>query len=169
MSLVPASFPATLWDGMTGNNFRTSRADVINPDSEDWDRIVSEVIAVQNQLGMTVAFTIVPEATDSDEVAVTAQLKNGDGTAVTNTPVLDVYLSDDSGGVEVAAVAATSTTFDEGTVMIEETTDLRWKVKASDEGRVSITLGDNGDVAVYLAVLLPNGQLFVSDVLTLTT
>lgn len=48
--LLAPNFPATAWDGSTGNNWRLDRTWDINPDLEDWDRISAEVIAVQDGL-----------------------------------------------------------------------------------------------------------------------
>jgi len=45
--LAKPQFPNTIWDGDTDSPWRTSRIDVKAPDSFDWDRVVSEVIAVQ--------------------------------------------------------------------------------------------------------------------------
>jgi hypothetical protein len=50
MGQVNPSFPAQAWNGSTGNNWRASRHDDVNPDFEDWDRIAAEVIAVQEGL-----------------------------------------------------------------------------------------------------------------------
>lgn len=47
---LPARFPSQVWDGLTGNNWRTSRQQDLSPDFEDWDRIAAEVIAVQEAL-----------------------------------------------------------------------------------------------------------------------
>lgn len=46
----PATYPASVWNGLSDNPSRTSRNDDIPPDSRDWDRVVAEVIATQEQL-----------------------------------------------------------------------------------------------------------------------
>jgi hypothetical protein len=50
MSALAPQFPTAAWDGSTGNNWRADRNWDIDPDSEDWDRISSEVIAVEDGL-----------------------------------------------------------------------------------------------------------------------
>lgn len=47
MGYVTPDFPNNIWDGMSLNTFRTSRADNIPPDFHDWDQIVAEIISVQ--------------------------------------------------------------------------------------------------------------------------
>lgn len=50
MSHLPtASFPAAVWDGTTPNRSRIH--DKVAPNKDDFDRIVAEVIAVENALG----------------------------------------------------------------------------------------------------------------------
>jgi hypothetical protein len=50
LSIVTPSFPGAVWNGSTGNNWRETRADYVDPDAEDWDRISAEVIAVQEAI-----------------------------------------------------------------------------------------------------------------------
>jgi hypothetical protein len=44
---VSSWFPNRIWDGLTSNTWRSSRNDSIDPQQDDWDRIVAEVIATQ--------------------------------------------------------------------------------------------------------------------------
>jgi hypothetical protein len=48
--LVSANFPGGVWDGSTKNPDRTDRNRIVDPDALDWDRISSEVIAIQEWL-----------------------------------------------------------------------------------------------------------------------
>lgn len=45
-ALVP-KFPGEVWDGLSENQLRESLQDDINPNAQDWDRIVTEVISMQ--------------------------------------------------------------------------------------------------------------------------
>lgn len=67
MSLLTPSFPNAEWDGTTGNKWRTTRHQDVDPSHEDWDRISAEMIAVQNHLLNPVA----AEETGSVDEAVT--------------------------------------------------------------------------------------------------
>jgi hypothetical protein len=51
MPIVDASFPTTEWDGTTENSWRSSRHSTLDPNSQDWDKIAAEVIAVEDTLG----------------------------------------------------------------------------------------------------------------------
>ncbi len=51
MGRVVASYPTSVWDGSTGNNWRSDRKDDVAPDLEDWDRISAEMIALQEAAG----------------------------------------------------------------------------------------------------------------------
>jgi hypothetical protein len=49
VDFVP-SFPDAIWDGLTGNNDRVNIHTIQDPDWEDWNRIVREVIQTQTKL-----------------------------------------------------------------------------------------------------------------------
>ena len=72
MSNPSASYPASIWDGKSTS--RTESRDKLDkaPDYEDWDRLVSEVIAMQNDTveldGDNVA--VVPNASSVGDIPV---------------------------------------------------------------------------------------------------
>lgn len=41
------TFPDVIWDGLSSNTWRQSRADRLDPNPDDWDQIVSEMLEVQ--------------------------------------------------------------------------------------------------------------------------
>jgi len=41
------TFPDVIWDGLSSNTWRQSRADHLDPNPDDWDQIVSEMLEVQ--------------------------------------------------------------------------------------------------------------------------
>jgi hypothetical protein len=49
MSNPPASYPDSIWDGDTINPDRDGRKNDPDPNNQDWDRSVSEIIAMQTQ------------------------------------------------------------------------------------------------------------------------
>jgi hypothetical protein len=51
MGYTAAQYPGRIWDGDTNNPWRTSRADNLDPETNDWDRVVAEVIATQEYGG----------------------------------------------------------------------------------------------------------------------
>ena len=50
MGYVTPDFPNNIWDGLSPNSFRTSRADTVDPSAFDWDQVVAEVIAAQEAI-----------------------------------------------------------------------------------------------------------------------
>jgi hypothetical protein len=51
MPIVDASYPTTVWDGTTENSWRADRQSTLDPNSQDWDKISAEMIAVEGALG----------------------------------------------------------------------------------------------------------------------
>jgi hypothetical protein len=51
MPIVDAAYPTTVWDGTTENSWREDRLSTLDPNSQDWDKIAAEVIAVEGALG----------------------------------------------------------------------------------------------------------------------
>ena len=47
---VTSSYPNEVWDGSSRNPDRTARADYLEPNADDWDRVVAEVIATQEKV-----------------------------------------------------------------------------------------------------------------------
>lgn len=52
MSVKTPEYPKTIWDGLSDNPSRNSREDDINPDFEDYDRLVAEIIKMQQNKGL---------------------------------------------------------------------------------------------------------------------
>ena len=50
MGWVTPDFPNNIWDGLSPNTTRTSRSDNIDPNQQDWDQIVAELIATQQAI-----------------------------------------------------------------------------------------------------------------------
>ena len=50
MPVVPAQYPAHVWDGLSRNSWRHTRLDQDDPDFNDWDQIAAEIIATQEHL-----------------------------------------------------------------------------------------------------------------------
>jgi hypothetical protein len=69
----PATYPGSVWNGLSDNPARSSLNDDIPPDTRDWDRIVSEVIATQTQLTAVAvgASDLLEAVTDSGNGAMT--------------------------------------------------------------------------------------------------
>jgi len=54
-------YPEKIWDGLSQNEQRESRLDDIEPNPEDWAKMVSELIAIQEHVGTGPIVPVVDE------------------------------------------------------------------------------------------------------------
>lgn len=108
MSHPKASFPDAVWDGLSDNPFRKSRYQEGPPDGRDWDRIVSEVIAIETNASSG-GGTVTSVAGRTGDVTLTAAdfsgvvaIANG-GTGAITAPLARTAL-----GLGTAATAAST-------------------------------------------------------------
>lgn len=52
---LSANFPATTWNGLSQNDLRPDLTHNVNPNFQDWDRIVAEVMALEVSQNATVS------------------------------------------------------------------------------------------------------------------
>lgn len=55
MPVVPAQYPDQVWDGKSRNPWRESIHSQVDPDFNDWDQVVAEVRATQEELDAQVS------------------------------------------------------------------------------------------------------------------
>lgn len=67
MPYPPPKFPFLVWDGLTANLDRVDINSNVNPDASDWERVASEVIAIQ-QNGSAV---LLPPVTGDGPLVIT--------------------------------------------------------------------------------------------------
>ena len=112
----------------------------------------------------TVEFTIGAEAANSINVA--GQLKdtnvNFEGRAV-----LDVYLSTDAEGDNLAATAPDGDVAigTNGVILAELVTDKYFKIITNADGQFDLDIGESGALSLYLIVALPSGQIVASTII----
>ena len=63
MAMPPATYPGAIWDGDTVNPDRDARLNEPDPNNQDWDRSVSEIIAMQTESINTHNYWRVPQLT----------------------------------------------------------------------------------------------------------
>jgi hypothetical protein len=71
MPIVDANFPTSVWDGGTENSWRADRQSTVDPNSQDWDQVTAEVIAVETALGAS--YGNPPDGTSPSEDVVAAE------------------------------------------------------------------------------------------------
>lgn len=103
MAIVPAIYPNNIWNGLSSNPYRPNRESNVCPDYRDWDQVVAEIVAIQNNMSsesvqLTVDTTIVSGGTDGLLITVEngaiAQLMKAPAIANTNAATL-VELEDE--------------------------------------------------------------------------
>ncbi len=85
MSINDANYPATIWDGDSPNTQRINRDTNQAPGYEDWDQIVSELIATQIELdskAADIATNTADIATNTSAIAALGAPDKGDDHAL---------------------------------------------------------------------------------------
>jgi hypothetical protein len=102
MTVSPKSnFPNEIWNGLTNNPDRTHITNAVNPNFQDWDRIVSEVIAIEDFV-----FSI-DSSNDFYTKVAGVQLDQGELVRINNSGEL-VYADSNVGRVTGIAVTSGS-------------------------------------------------------------
>jgi len=79
MGILVPNYPTSVWAGLSENLLRQTRKDDILPDFRDWDRIVSEVIAIEKHVKYLGAFDYVidlPETAGDGDIAIVRETKS---------------------------------------------------------------------------------------------
>lgn len=109
-------------------------------------------------------FTIGTEA--ADEINVAIQLLDGNGDAMATRSAVAFYLSDDADGDTIVA-AATSLAIGTDGVAIENISNSAGLFISEADGDIDVTIGDaSGAASYYLVLIMPSGELVVSDAIT---
>ena len=109
-------------------------------------------------------FTIGAEAGNVSNVAV--QLLDGNGDEIATRSAVSFYLSDDADGDTVVA-AATSLAIGTDGIALEYISNSAGVLVSEADGDIDINIGDaSGAATYYLVLIMPSGELVVSDVIT---
>lgn len=126
-----------------------------------------EVLGSLYQVGIMAAaeYTIASES--DDLITVTIQLNDYAGTALGASMGAMWYLSEDSGGAAIANGAPSGgiAVVTDG-LLLEWTADLSGWLVCETDGDIDVVLEDNGDDAFYFVIVMPDGTLDVSAVIT---
>lgn len=111
--------------------------------------------------------TIVVTPEDSDVVAVSIQANGPGGSDLSEPVCLDWYFANDALGLTPTTVAHDGgTAIGADGALIESPANLGGKIITEANGHADIEVTDAGAFEVYLVVVLPGGQLVVSDAIT---
>ena len=110
------------------------------------------------------SFTIGAEA--GNEINVAVQLLDGNGDELATRAAVQFYLSDDADGDTLVA-AATSLAIGTDGVILEHISNSAGVLVSEADGDVDVTIGDaSGAATYYLVLVMPSGELVVSDAIT---
>jgi len=112
------------------------------------------------------AFTIGTES--NDVIKVTAQLTDAEGTAVTGVQVVDVLLSDAATGIGLVATATSGTVViaAKGTLLASPVAKKLLTIQTDANGQFDLNITEAGTKTLYVAVILMDGTIAVSDAVT---
>jgi hypothetical protein len=129
------------------------------------DRIVN---LINNDTGVAgVTYTISAEGVPgADEITVSCQFTDANGNDMATYCGVRQYLATDATGQVGEAAATTLAVGTDGTILVEETSNLIWTAVSEIDGDLDIVIGNAGGADdLYLVTILPNGKLAISSVI----
>jgi len=113
--------------------------------------------------------TITVPVISSDTFAVTIQLKDYAGNDLDVAAAILCYVSSTSTGLDPSDLTSeiSTTSSGDGAVLIL-LAKYSWQLISEADGDIAIDVTDSGTDAKYLVLVMPNGKLVVSGVLTYT-
>ena len=119
--------------------------------------------------GQAWSATITVPAISSDTFAVTIQLKDFAGNDLAVPAAVFAYVSSDSAGLDPSDLTSeiTTTSGGDGATLVT-LAKYSWLLISEADGDIAIDMTDTGTDAKYLVLVMPNGKLEVSTVLTYT-
>lgn len=129
------------------------------------------------QAGVASVNAAIPDATQStlavaaeagDAIAVTLTLKNAAGTTLTGLRGVKCWLSDHASSGAIGTDDTITVTATTGTIIAEETDDLRFDTITDANGVLVLSVAHAGNATPhYLVVQFPNGELKISAAIDL--
>jgi len=109
MGVASSKFPDSIWNGLSRNSNRTNITDNVNPNFQDWDQIVSEVIAIEEFLfsidsGNDLYNQTTNQAIDQGQLVSIASNGNLNLADNTDGDVSGLAVTSGSGGQEIAYI-----------------------------------------------------------------
>lgn len=144
MPKTVADYPATIWDGLSDNTGRINLVDDIEPNPQDWAKIVEEVRAVEKQ-----------QKEDREFDAV-----NDEGSAIVAGQVL--YMKTDGTVAEAIADGAAALRIPVGLAKTGVANGI--SVEVIFNGRLTLTLAEWDAVGLTSAGLIIGASYYLDDV-----
>uniref|UniRef100_A0A6M3LIH0 Uncharacterized protein n=1 Tax=viral metagenome TaxID=1070528 RepID=A0A6M3LIH0_9ZZZZ len=121
------------------------------------------------EVGCVYGATITVPTISSDTFAVTIQLTDYAGNDLAVAACVLCYISSTSTGLDSSDLTSeiTITSGGDGSAMVS-LAKYSWHLISEADGDIAIDVTDTGTDAKYLVLVMPNGKLVVSGVLTFT-
>ena len=110
--------------------------------------------------------TISVSAEDTNVVTATIQLKDRFGGDLARRGVVFGYISSDANGDALSAAHDGGCAIGTDGLMIETLANQAFWLVSEADGDIDIEFTDSGDFTAYLVLVMPDGRLVISDVMT---
>lgn len=110
--------------------------------------------------------TITVGAEAGGTINVAVQLTDGAGDALTTTAGVLAYISDDSDGSSVAATAPDAVAIGTDGLAIPLVAGKTFLLVSEADGDIDIDIDEAAADTFYLVIVLPSGELVISDAIT---
>ena len=118
--------------------------------------------------GSTKNASVVASAEDTNVVTITIQLQDVSLNALTKRNTVLAYLSDDAAGDSIAATAPDGNiVIATDGLLIPIVANKAFFLTSEADGDIDLTLTESGTATWYLVVVLPKGDLVISNAITL--
>ncbi|MBC8499491.1 MAG: hypothetical protein H8D39_03075 [Candidatus Atribacteria bacterium] len=121
------------------------------------------------EVGCAQTATIAVGTESGETFAPTIQLKDWAGNNLTVPAAIVCYVSNVATGLDVDTISGEVALTGSGNGAVSTLlTHYAWLLISEANGTISVTITDTGTGALYLVLVMPNGKLVVSDVMTYT-
>ena len=101
-------------------------------------------------------------------VDITIQLVDFAGDALKEAASILCYVSSDADGLTYGDFDSMDTTGDGAGDCLEVVADIVWLLISEEDGTIAVTADGSGGDTMYLNLIMPNGKIVHSDIITFT-
>ena len=106
--------------------------------------------------------------TETGTVDITIQLTDYAGNPLTEAACVMCYVSSDATGLTHGDFDSMDITSSGAGDCLEVVADIYWQLISEEDGTIAVTPDGSGADTMYLNLILPNGKIVHSDVITFT-
>lgn len=110
---------------------------------------------------------VIGTETAGDAITVNVQVTDRAGNPMSRPVALPIYLSSTATGLDPVAIPGSLAGGTDGAIAVELAGTSGLAITEADGDLDVVVTGDTGDDTVYLVLVMPTGQLVVSDAITI--